>query len=791
MVATRTSTILLVNDEPVQRFRIASLLRKEGFRVKEAEDGAEAIRLLSTGFIPSLLITDLYMPEVDGWQLCRFLLEKRLKVPVLIISSYLEFGEVEEILRTLGVEGYLRYPCPSEELLAKVKGILEGEALSPKEKEAYRIVLLAPKENDFGSLVEVFQQAGFSLIRFFSLKEAVNALKEREFSLGLISSSFLPEDVLLLKQTAPYLSLFVLQQGVLKEDPFSYVLHGAKSVLPAAERAEYYLFVVERELKEQALYRGQELLHQKTRELEEISKNLVKIQNILELVVEQATDQGIVVTDEDFNPIFANPRAEEFFSLSPEKNFVGLLKLLLGSADWERIKKVIRQEDVFQSETKLGPEDKVLSLKVRAFSSEENSQDINGYVFFVQDLTKEREFQNQLIQMQRMEAIATLSAGIAHDFNNILAAIRLKGELLLDRIGKSHESTLKDILSLCDRAAQVVRQVIDTTRPSSFETGTCELNQQVKEALAFLRETIPRGINLHIELINSALYVPLAKGQLAQIILNLALNAIQAMGESGTLSFRTFWKEFQNERPGGFIPGRKKILKGPFACLVVEDTGPGISSEMLPKIFEPYFTTKTSSSFLSFARQKLNNAGSGLGLSVTQRMVEGAGGIIAVKSVLGKGTTFDIYLPLLTNFKPDELQEFLSTLAPVRMEGRTVLVVEDEQEIGNSLVFFLKSWGFEVQYYPSGEEALSEIEKGLDPVLLLVDLNLPGISGKELVKHLKEKNSAFKTIVITGYLSEEDKKFLEKCGVEKILYKPFTLKELRDTLVTMISSDEE
>ncbi len=789
MVATKTASILLVNDEPVQRFRIASVLRKEGYQVKEAENGLEAVRIINTGFLPALIITDLYMPEMDGWQLCRYLLEKNLSIPVLIISSYLEFGEIEEILRTLGVGGYIHYPCPPEELLSKIEEILQGQSLHLEDKKSSKIFLLSPQEEDFSFVYGAFKKAGFFLKQFSDLQKAIRSLKRENFSIGLISSSFTPEEIFLLKQADPNLSLFVLQAGKLEEDPFSYVLRGAKSVLPATKGAEYYLFVVERELKERALLLGQELLHQKTRELEEVSKHLVRIQSILQLVIQQATEQGLVITDENFAPLFANPRAESFFELAPERNFSGLLSLVIGNFDPARIKEVVQKEKVFHCEAKIGEENKIISLKVRAFSGEKEGN-INGYVFFFQDLTQEREFQNRLVQMQRMEAIATLSAGIAHDFNNILAAIRLKGELLLAKVEKTHASTVKDILALCDRAAQVVRQVIDTARPLPIsEGGTCELNQQVREALTFLRETIPRGISLRLELSDSSLYVPLSRGQLVQIILNLSLNAIQAMGEGGSLSLRTFWKEFSGEKLKGFIPGRKRFLKGAYACLIVEDTGPGIPSELLPRIFEPYFTTKNKSVGQEISWRVISGAGSGLGLSVTLRLVEGAGGTIVVDTTPGVGTSFFVYLPLLTDLEISDLQKMLKGFSRPKSKGGIILLVEDEREIGQSLVSYLKEKGFEVHYCFSGEEALSKIERGLKPDLLLVDLNLPGMPGREVVRRFKEKNQASQVLVITGYLSEEDKKFLESWGVKKVLSKPFTLEELSDTLAGMISKN--
>ncbi len=762
MAATKTKSILLVNDEAVQRYRIASVLRRAGYELKEAENGAEAIRILSGGYLPALVITDLYMPEVDGWELCRFLLEEDFHIPVLIISSYFSFTELEEILRTLGVQGYLRYPCSSKELLAKVQEILEGKSLiSPK--PAFNLFLLSSSKEVFQDLAKTAKQIGVSCVYFSSLKEAINAVKEDNFPVGLVSSAFSPEDVLLLKQTNPHLSILIVPEGELEVDPFAYIVRGAKAVLPFIRSPEYLLYTIEKELKERALLIGQELLREKTKQLEEVSRKLTRIENVLKLVVEQATEQGLVITDVNFEPFFANPKAELMFKLSKDDpTFDGLTKLILGDFKRERIKEIIQAEGSFYCEAKLG--NKFLSLRAKAFYEQENK--VTGYVFFFQDLTQEKQLQDRLMEMQRVEAIAALSAGIAHDFNNILAAIRLKSELLFGKVNDEYKRYVQDILDLCDRAAQVIRQVIDTARPKDDLSVTCELNQQVREAVNFLRETIPRGIDVRLELSDTSLVVPLPRGQLLQIIMNLTLNAIQAMKDKGSLLVRTFLKDFKNELPEGYIPGSSyKPLKGTFACLMVQDTGVGIPAHILPRIFEPYFTTKKGSSgeaTVSWSKLGVGASGSGLGLSVTKRIVESVGGLICVQTEEGKGTTFYVYLPLKYEFAlsglKDELDKILSF--PRILSNYTILLVEDEKEIAYSLVSYLKGLGFEVCSCYTGEDAISQIKQGLRPDLALLDLNLPGLSGKELIKRFRQMNLEFPVIIITGYLSEDDRLFL-------------------------------
>ena len=787
MTVKKPHSILLVNDEVVQRYRIASLLRRQGYEVKEAEDGAQAIDFISSGYHPSLVITDLYMPKVDGWQLCRFLLEKQLEVPILVISSYFSFTELEDILRTLGVQGYLRYPCSPGELLQKVRDILAGKTIVDQKTE-FDIFLLSPARENFLKFSRAIRQLGANFVYFSSLKETIKAIKENNFSIGLVSSQYSPEEVLLLKQASPYLSILVLQDGPLKDDPFSYIVRGAKTILPLVGRYEYLLYTIKKELKERALVIGQELLREKTAELEEVNKKLLRIESVLKLVVEQATDHGLVVTDLNFNPFFANPKAESMFNISRgDQSFFGLLHSILGDFDPERIKEVIKKENSFNCEAKLG--DKFLSLKIRYFYEKDGS--ISGYVFFFQDLTREKEMQDRLMEMQRVEAIATLSAGIAHDFNNILAAIRLKAELLQKQLSNSYTNYIEDILELCDRAAQVVRQVINAARPKEDE-DLCDLNQQVREAVNFLRETIPREIDIHVELTDTSLVVSLSRAQLLQIIMNLTINAIQAMSGKGSLLIRTYSQNFDKELPKGYLSNSKiDHLSGEFACLMVKDTGIGISKEILPYIFEPYFSTKKQVQKKDKTSQpKSGVAGSGLGLSVTKKLVEEIGGIIALETQEGKGSTFYVYFPLKKNISFSDLEEkFTSFLNIADLKKEKIMIVEDEKDIAFSIANYLQSLGFSVQCCHNGEDVFTRLNQNFVPDLMLLDLNLPKLSGKEIIKKLRKMNFNFPIIVVTGYLSEEDRYFLERYGVAKILSKPFSFDQLRQVLCGIISEN--
>ena len=763
--------ILIVNDEPVQKYLIASLLQQEGYEVMEAENGLEAVEILENGFDPHLVITDLYMPGLDGWQLCRYIREKGSSVPILVISAFFEVKEIAEILKALGVDDFLRSPIQRQELLSKVKDLLEGKSSFRKGK--YPLLVLSKPSSGYSQFVSPLKRAGFELHLASHLEEAKAFLRQREYPLALISSEFSPDDLLVLKHVSPGTSLMVFccssQDNQI--DPFRFVLKGARHIVPAGSSPEFLIYLIQRELKEQALLLGQELLRQKTKELEEVSQELHRVQNVLKTVVEQATDIGIVVTDARVNPFFANQKAREFFALSEEKDFWGLLRILFGRPDVTPVLEAIEHQGSFHCEIRVPGQETILSLKVRPLRDKKG---LSGYVFFLEDLTKERELQNRLVQMQKMEAVATLAAGIAHDFNNLLAAIRLKAELLQDKIGDQFSCYLSDIVSICDRAAQVVRQIISFSQPT-MASEISDLNEQVREALEFLKETIPRGIRLQVELFSGALPINMDPGKISQIIMNLCLNAVQAMGEEGTLCVRTGKESFKNFTPRGFIPGGSKVLQGDFVWLEVKDTGCGIRPEHLPKIFDPYFTTKT------------DQAGTGLGLAVTFGLISKAGGCIAVKTSPEQGTTFSIYLPLAEEI---DLQDLLPP--PVtKWEKARLLVVEDEFIIRESMSEYLHKLGYEVHFCENGKQALSFLEKDLQPDVLVLDLNLPGIPGVEIARRFKEKWQDIHILITSGYVAPKDQQILHRLGVDDILLKPFSLDYLHESLQRILASERE
>lgn len=394
-----------------------------------------------------------------------------------------------------------------------------------------------------------------------------------------------------------------------------------------------------------------------------------------------------------------------------------------------------------------------------------------------QDVTESRkaqELERQLARAARMEALGRLAGGIAHDFNNLLTAIMGYTALLKEHIegaraqGADKEcaelalSWIDEISKATSRGASLTRQLLAFSRKQIAEFKFLNLNDVVQDIESLLRRVIGEGITLRVELSPNLWSVRADEGQLEQVILNLVLNARDAMNGGGTITIATKNTNLQEPLPsttGDVIP------PGPFVVLSVEDTGSGIDQSLLPHIFEPFFTTKDATK------------GTGLGLSTVYGIVRQSGGRIVVSSHLGEGTRFDIYLPgYLEPAAPLKRAEATQTCA----QGKeTVLLVEDEESVRNLARAALEGLGYTVLAAPDGEEATRLVaERGLPLDLLITDVVMPKMSGPDLAKELRKRQPDLKVLFISGYPEKGFTDEGELANNMAFLGKPFTANDL-------------
>ena len=403
------------------------------------------------------------------------------------------------------------------------------------------------------------------------------------------------------------------------------------------------------------------------------------------------------------------------------------------------------------------------------------------------DVTRERDLEAQLRHSQKIDAIGRLAGGIAHDFNNLLTAILGCGSLLLEEVQENDpvREDIERIRTAGERAAALTRQLLAFSRRQVLHVEDLDINEVVREMQSLLQRTIGEDIELITKLGTAVPRIESDADQIQQIILHLALNARDAMGDPNYL-FRSneIRQEVSSARAGkerkpkqliietqgaeldaAFCRKHVGVSSGLHAVLKISDTGVGMPREVRAHLFEPFFTTREV------------GRGSGLGLSTVYGIVKQMGGHIAVDSVLGEGTTFTIYLPLKAGKpagKPPPKKEEKA------LQGKeTILIVEDEEVVRNLTVRMLHTLGYQTLQARHGVEALEVCNTHKDPIhLVLTDMIMPQMNGKEFVEKLRKQGNKSKILFVSGY-SSEDTVGGKTIGVDTpLIQKPFTREQL-------------
>ncbi len=420
-------------------------------------------------------------------------------------------------------------------------------------------------------------------------------------------------------------------------------------------------------------------------------------------------------------------------------------------------------------------------LSHRVYPVFNDQQEVVQLALFARDITEERQheaqraqLENQLRQAQKMEAVGTLAGGIAHDFNNILSAILGYTDLALTEVQKGTllHRNLSEVLFAGNRAKELVGQILSISRPDTQEMRPVPLNSLVKEAMKMLRSTIPSSISLRERVCQEQLMVVADPTQLHQVIVNLATNAKQAMPEQNGEVEVWLDRIVFDDQLGAAHPD---LIPGPYARLSVSDTGTGIPKEQQEKIFEPYFTTKE------------RGEGTGLGLSVVHGIVRAHKGKIVLSSQPGRGSLFQVYLPLDEREPGPEIRSETSGELPGGTE--TILVVDDEAAIVNMVRQFLERLGYSVTPCYSSPEALKAFQAAPDAFdLVITDMTMPDLTGVQLAGELFKIRSDLPVILCTGYSDSVSEDSIREHGLAKYLKKPIKQEELAFSVRQVLDS---
>ncbi|MGB7129683.1 MAG: ATP-binding protein, partial [Candidatus Sulfotelmatobacter sp.] len=392
--------------------------------------------------------------------------------------------------------------------------------------------------------------------------------------------------------------------------------------------------------------------------------------------------------------------------------------------------------------------------------------EVVGASAIARDITDQRRAEDQLRQSQKMEAIGRLAGGVAHDFNNVLGIINACAEFLRDRIDPASEPAVyvENIKKATDRGAALTRQLLAFSRRQVVKPVILDLNDRLKEISKLLRPLMGDDVEVQIVARSQAAIVEADPSQLDQIVMNLSVNARDAMPNGGRLILETDVVDFDQH----FADQHQPLKPGKYVMLAVSDTGSGMDKETLSRIFEPFFTTKDPAK------------GTGLGLSTVYGIAQQSGGHIWVYSEPDRGTTFKVYLPSAAYKLNSSPAAEAEAIAP--KHTAKILLVEDDEIMRSLTRKLLQERGYIVFEANNGKSALEWAEANADQIdLLLTDVVMPNMSGPELAERLCRSTPGLKVVYMSGYTGElmEASERL-KHGV--LLEKPFTRTALLNTL---------
>jgi PAS domain S-box-containing protein len=514
------------------------------------------------------------------------------------------------------------------------------------------------------------------------------------------------------------------------------------------------------------LRRANEELHRKTAE------QLGEYRARLASIIDSSED---AILSKDLNGIITswNRGAEHTYGYAPEEAIGKHISLLTPSDRTEEIPEILgkigRGETVDHHESvRVTKDGRQLNVSISVSPLRDTTDKIVGASVIARDITAQKRSEGQLRQAQKMEAIGRLAGGVAHDFNNILGIINACTEFLRDRIDPAAEPSLyvENIKKASDRGRALTKQLLAFSRTSAIQPRVLDLNERLRDISKLLRPLLGDDVEILIVPKSASAVIEADPGQLDQIVVNLAVNARDAMPRGGKFILETGLVKLDED----FAEQHQAMAAGKYILLTVSDTGTGMDETTISRIFEPFFTTKGT------------GKGTGLGLATVYGIVKQSAGHILVYSEPGHGTTFKIYLPSAEHKIGIGSDAEVETVSPKR-RAATILLVEDDDIMRSLTRQLLQEHGYTVVEADDGKSALEWAESHPIPVdLLLTDVVMRRMSGPELVERLHASRPDLKVVYMSGYTGELiAEREMVKRGIT-LLEKPFTRTALLNTI---------
>ena len=725
------ANILIVEDSATQAEMLAATLEEEGHLVTKAVDGEKALAACAAkGF--DAVISDIVMPGMSGYELCRRLKgdETHAHIPVMLLST---LNEPMDIIRGLecGADNFLTKPCPPELLSARL-----GSLLSSREMRASRRAALGIE------------------ICFLGQRFTINS--EKEQILDLLISTF--EDTVRANRELQY----------------------NRTELAAANgKLEEYATTLEDKVR----LRTSELLAANNQLESEIAAHrataakLERTNAFFHRILEHIPTGVIVKDARTLQFVLVNAEAEQSIGL-PSEQLVGrtahdLLPKEIADRVTARDRKALQSDRVTVTPEEVIHREGYPERHVRTRLAPIYGKRGPRYLaILTENVSEVRKLEQQIRHTQKMETIGHLTGGIAHDFNNLLGIILGNLDLLTERVGADAESAeiAQEALQAARRGAALTQRMLAFARKQPLQPRAFDLNDTVKGMASMLRRTIGAHMELGLALATDLWPVIADPSQIEDVILNLAVNARDAMPDGGHLLIETASVTLDED----YAEHNPEVVPGEYALLAVADSGTGMSPEVLERVCEPFFTTKEV------------GRGTGLGLSMVYGFAKQSGGHLKIYSELGHGTTVRLYLPRATRLDETEV-DIEDDMPDLAGAGEVILLVEDNDALRRTTARILKELGYRVLEAEHGVAALDFLMSDADIDLLLTDIVMPkGVSGYELGATCEQLRPQVKVLFMSGY----SEAFLNSTGRPQrpisLINKPCGKQELARKLRSML-----
>jgi two-component system cell cycle sensor histidine kinase/response regulator CckA len=501
----------------------------------------------------------------------------------------------------------------------------------------------------------------------------------------------------------------------------------------------------------------------------QITTELLYIKKHFEVILKSMAEGILEITPEG-RIVYANPAAVSLINLSEDKllglNFTDLFQ----EKDQQAVKRLLTtmdtQPQTLNEEVLLDMSRKQISLNLLPLIDKEH----RTLIVILNDVSERKRMEAQFLQAQKMEAIGTLAGGIAHDFNNLLLVIQGNASLMLLNVDPSHphHEMLLSIVKQVQSGSKLTNQLLGYARKGRYEVRLIQLNQLVEESSDAFGRT-RKEITIHRELSDDLFPIEGDTGQIEQVLMNLLVNAADAMVQGGDIFLKTINLPHRDIRGKLYNP-----KPGDYVMLTVKDTGVGMDQKTLDRIFEPFFTTKEL------------GRGTGLGLASVYGIIKGHGGYVDVESEEGRGTTFKIYLPA----SKGEIPKTIEGSSHIIKGTGTILFVDDEEKVLEVGEKFLKAIGYHVLTARDGGEAIEIYKKHRDSIdLVLLDIVMPRMKGGEVFDRLKEINPDVKVLLSSGYSIDGEASHILGRGCSGFIQKPFDINQLSRTIGAILKNN--